>query len=279
MAGGWILMNSISQPPQVVVANFEECVEKGYAVMESYPRQCRTPDGETFVEDIGNELEKIDLIRIDRPRPNQTIKSPLEIVGQARGFWFFEGDFPIRLLDDKSEEMAVGYVTAFVKTPENLMTEEFITFEGVLEFERPAANKGTLVLEKDNPSGLPENADELRVPIYFSQSEPLEIEVLKEGAGQSAKEGDSVAVHYTGTLENGAKFDSSLDRGQPFVFTLGIGQVIKGWDEGVLGMKIGEKRKLTIAPELAYGATGAGDIIPPNATLIFEVELLEIGAQ
>lgn len=104
----------------------------------------------------------------------------------------------------------------------------------------------------------------------------LKIETLKDGTGQEAKNGDRVAVHYTGYLENGTKFDSSIDRGQPFVFTLGAGQVIQGWDLGVLGMKVGEKRKLIIPPDLAYGSSGAGGVIPPNAALIFEVELLAI---
>ncbi len=107
------------------------------------------------------------------------------------------------------------------------------------------------------------------------KNQELEIEVLKEGTGEEAKNNDKVTVHYTGTLENGTKFDSSLDRGDPFVFTLGVGDVIKGWDQGVLGMKVGEKRKLTIPSELGYGSRGAG-LIPPNATLIFEVELLEV---
>ncbi|MEK7635501.1 MAG: FKBP-type peptidyl-prolyl cis-trans isomerase [Patescibacteria group bacterium] len=107
------------------------------------------------------------------------------------------------------------------------------------------------------------------------QEKPI-IEVLKQSEGAEIKNGDKATVHYTGILENGQKFDSSLDRGQPFEFTLGAGQVIKGWDLGVLGMKIGEKRKLIIPASLGYGERGAGGIIPPNATLIFEVELLKI---
>ena len=97
------------------------------------------------------------------------------------------------------------------------------------------------------------------------------------GDGAEAKAGDHVVVHYTGWLTNGQKFDSSKDRNDPFSFTLGRGEVIKGWDQGVATMKIGQKIKLTIPPELGYGARGAGGVIPPNATLIFEVELLKIG--
>jgi FKBP-type peptidyl-prolyl cis-trans isomerase len=98
----------------------------------------------------------------------------------------------------------------------------------------------------------------------------------KVGTGAEAKDGNRVTVHYTGTLKDGKKFDSSLDRKQPFSFVLGARQVIKGWDEGVAGMKIGGKRKLIIPSDLAYGARGAGGVIPPNAELTFEVELLDV---
>jgi len=104
----------------------------------------------------------------------------------------------------------------------------------------------------------------------------LKYDDLKVGTGAEAKAGQTVSVHYTGWLTDGKKFDSSVDRGQPFQFALGMGQVIKGWDEGVKGMKVGGKRKLTIPAALGYGARGAGGVIPPNATLIFDVELLGI---
>lgn len=105
----------------------------------------------------------------------------------------------------------------------------------------------------------------------------LIIEDLQIGEGALAEAGEEITVHYTGWLTDGTKFDSSKDRYQPFSFVLGQGYVIKGWDQGVEGMKVGGKRKLTIPAELGYGARGAGGVIPPNATLVFEVELLQVG--
>lgn len=104
----------------------------------------------------------------------------------------------------------------------------------------------------------------------------LKIEDIKKGKGQEVTSGDTVVMHYKGTLLDGTKFDSSYDRDEPFETRIGVGRVIEGWEMGIPGMKVGGKRKLTIPSVLAYGENGAGDIIPPNATLVFEVELLEI---
>jgi FKBP-type peptidyl-prolyl cis-trans isomerase len=125
-------------------------------------------------------------------------------------------------------------------------------------------------------------ADKEKSPSTSSPSPPtasateLKMEDTKLGTGAVATPGKNVSVHYTGWLTNGTKFDSSKDRGEPFAFSLGAGQVIRGWDQGVAGMKVGGIRKLTIPPNLGYGERGAGGVIPPNATLVFEVELLGV---
>ncbi len=111
----------------------------------------------------------------------------------------------------------------------------------------------------------------------ITTSSGLKYTILKAGKGTAPKSGQEVFVHYTGTLTDGKKFDSSRDRGKPFSFKVGAGQVIPGWDEALSTMKVGERRKLTIPAKLGYGAAGAGGVIPPNATLIFDVELLKLG--
>jgi hypothetical protein len=152
-------------PPAPPISSFAECAAAGQPVMESYPRQCRAPDGTLYVENIGNELEKADLIRLDAPRPNQVLTSPAQIAGEARGGWFFEANFPIRLLDEGGKEIAV----ALARAQGDWMTEDFVPFQATLTFTRPETPTGTLVLEKANPSGLEENADELVVPVRFSE--------------------------------------------------------------------------------------------------------------
>ena len=128
------------------------------------------------------------------------------------------------------------------------------------------------ILKQEEVEQVVEESEEEEVA-----QEDLAIEILEEGTGEEAQNGDSLKVHYTGTLEDGTKFDSSLDSGDPFVFTLGVREVIQGWDLGLLGAKVGDKRKLTIPADLGYGETGAaGGKIPPGATLIFEIEVLEI---
>jgi len=120
------------------------------------------------------------------------------------------------------------------------------------------------------------SAPEISDADLITTTSGLQYQDLEVGAGAEAKPGDQVSVHYTGWLEDGTKFDSSVDRNEPFQFQLGAGMVIQGWDEGVAGMKVGGKRKLVIPSNLGYGAAGAGGVIPPNASLIFDVELLAI---
>ena len=165
--GGVAIYFAIPKQDEVIpisVSSFEECVSAGYVVMESYPRQCRTPRGEMFTENIGNELEKLDLIRTSTPRPNQIIQSPLTIKGEARGFWFFEADFPIVLVNWDGLIIAEG----IAQTKEDWMTEDFVFFEAEIEFEKPTVkNNGYLIFRKDNPSGLPEHDDALEIPVFF----------------------------------------------------------------------------------------------------------------
>lgn len=133
---------------------------------------------------------------------------------------------------------------------------------------------GLLALSENNVEEAPQGLE--WTPSEQMNTEGLKIEDVVVGTGAEARPGNRVSVHYVGTLTNGTKFDSSRDRGEPFAFTLGRGEVIKGWDLGVAGMKVGGTRKLVIAPELAYGERGAGGVIGPGETLVFEVELLDV---
>ncbi len=148
------------------VSNFSECVAEGNPVMESYPRQCRSQSGQLFIEYVGNGNELSDLIRLNNPRPNETISSPLTITGEARGNWFFEATFPVVLTNWDGLIIAEGYATA----EEEWMTTEFVPFSANLTFSLPEdiySNQGTLILKKDNPSGLPEHDASLEIPVIL----------------------------------------------------------------------------------------------------------------
>lgn len=162
-AGAWWLFGASSDTP---ITTFEECVAAGNPVMESYPLQCRA-DGHTFAQYIGNELEKTDLIRINTPRPNQTISNPLTITGEARGNWYFEASFPVVLTDWDGKIIAQGIAQA----KSDWMTTDFVPFEATLTFavdKNAYSNRGSLILRKDNPSGLPQNDDALEIPVEIA---------------------------------------------------------------------------------------------------------------
>ncbi|OGF28172.1 hypothetical protein A2303_01920 [Candidatus Falkowbacteria bacterium RIFOXYB2_FULL_47_14] len=156
------------------ITNFTDCAAAGYPIMESYPRQCRTDNGKTFTEEVaaenaGDEPDRSDLISVSVPIPYESVSSPLFIEGRARGYWFFEASFPVKLYDGNNDLLAAGIAEA----ESDWMTEDFVPFKAELDFEAPATETGVLVLEKDNPSGLPENADELRIPVNFSASKEM----------------------------------------------------------------------------------------------------------
>lgn len=170
----YLILFKPGEAPRPIINNFEECVSAGYPVLESYPRQCKTPDGKSFTEDIGNELEKSDLIKIDNPRPNQIIESPLFVKGEARGNWYFEASFPAKLFDDNGFLLGITPAQALG----NWMTEDFVLFNATLPFAVSSTPKGKLILEKDNPSGLPEHADELTIPVYFKEAPEISEEFM-----------------------------------------------------------------------------------------------------
>jgi len=169
---------SSAQPEKLcgssAINDFQSCAMAGNAILESYPRQCKTSDGKTFVEDIGNELVKSDLIRIDQPRPGQVISSPLEITGQARGTWFFEASFPILLLDKNGRTIS----QTIAQAQSGWMTEEFVPFKAKLEFPTNLSGRVKLIFKKDNPSGLPQNDDQLEMPVSLQGMESIKVKVF-----------------------------------------------------------------------------------------------------
>lgn len=149
-----------------------------------------------------------------------------------------------------------------------------LTIAGGVYFLIQSSRVAQQNLNQPSAEETPQNQNQQSSTSYDIQG--MKIEILKQGTGDDAKVGDNIVVDYVGTLPDGTKFDSSIDRNQPFPYTLGQNMVIQGWEKGLLGMKVGEKRKLTIPPELAYGADGRPPVIPPNATLIFEIDMLSI---
>lgn len=145
------------------VTTFQECKQAGYPLKESYPRTCQTPGGKIFTEDIGNAVEHQDRIRVDSPRPNTILSNPFTLKGEARGTWFFEGSFPVILEDESGNEL----MHTAVRAQSDWMTENFVSFSTQITFTTPSNRKGTLILKKDNPSGIPEKEDELRIPVEF----------------------------------------------------------------------------------------------------------------
>ena len=152
-------------PPISSIDNFDECMAAGNPVMESYPRQCRTAEGELFVEKIDKNSDKSDLIQVDSPKLGATIESPIEVKGKARGYWFFEASFPVKVVDENGVLLGLGIAQA----EGEWMTEEFVPFSVKIRFEVSTSTSGYLVLEKDNPSGDPTRDDELKIPIVFGR--------------------------------------------------------------------------------------------------------------
>lgn len=147
--------------PKKQVTTFAECVSAGNPVTESYPRQCR--DGKKFFVEEIEVFQYKDLLKVTYPTSGALVSSPIIIKGEARGYWFFEASFPVRLLDEDGKELAVGIAQA----KNNWMVEDYVPFEVKIEFSNPGSDIGYLVFEKDNPSGLPENADSVSMPVFF----------------------------------------------------------------------------------------------------------------
>ncbi len=164
IAGGVYVYRQYSKYVQVSKINsFDDCAAAGFSVMESYPAQCRTPDGKSFTQNIGNELEHRDEIIVENPRPNQKITSPLEINGRARGTWYFEANFSAEVFDANDKSLG----TAIINAQGDWMTEDFVPFTAAITFEKLTTAKGKLIIRNANPSDLPENSKTLIMPVAF----------------------------------------------------------------------------------------------------------------
>jgi len=230
---GLIIAWKLTKNTAPIVTNFEQCVSAGYPFQESYPERCTTPDGKTFTRDIGNELEKSDLIVIETPRPGQTISNPVVIKGKARGNWYFEASFPARLVDANGQ--ALG--TMPIQANGEWMTTEFVPFTARMDFTIPSTKTGTLILKKDNPSGLPENNDELRIPVTFTTFDPnagektsIKVFFGNSGKGAECEETKSVvrevpkmATIGGTTLEELLKGPTSAEQSQGFSTAINTG--------------------------------------------------------
>ncbi len=173
-----------------------------------------------------------------------------------------------QLQPSNSEAIAANPTQPIAMTQTELPASAELIAQGS-EDDTPSASD--LTIEEDSAEEATSAAD------VTTTESGLQYVELENGTGAMPQQGQTVTVHYVGTLENGTQFDSSIERNRPFSFRIGVGQVIRGWDEGVSTMRVGGKRRLIIPPDLGYGSRGAGGVIPPNATLIFEVELLRIG--
>lgn len=163
LVGAFVMQEILKQQKIAKINSFDECAAAGFPILTSYPEQCKVPNGKSFTQDIGNEMEYSDEMLVDNPRPNQSVASPLVIQGKARGNWFFEGSFPAELFDENNVPLGTVALTA----EGEWMTEEFVPFTGEISFLKPKTSTGKLIIKNDNPSGLPENEKKLEIPVKF----------------------------------------------------------------------------------------------------------------
>ncbi|MFA6098414.1 MAG: Gmad2 immunoglobulin-like domain-containing protein [Patescibacteria group bacterium] len=156
-------VNTSNSNSQVNITSYDDCVAAGYPVMESYPSRCAVPGGQTYTQNIGNELEMTDEIKVDNPRPNQKISSPITISGQARGTWFFEAVMPVTVKNANGAIIGSGNASA----QDEWMTTDFVPFTLKLEFSDPQTSQGNIFINNENPSGLNANQKQLEIPVKF----------------------------------------------------------------------------------------------------------------